>query len=308
LPVFSSILVPLDGGDIAAGVLPTALALARATHTSLCLLTVVEENDTARRAAAEANLSFIAAGLRAEGVTVEVVVRAGTAATEIIGGAAAAGADLIAMATRGRGGLTRALLGSVAERVVKDSPTPVLLLRPGGHPVAKVGTLLVPVDGTPGSAHGLATAVALARLTKARLALVQVVEPIHVYPMTRQFGREVTYGPVWWDKVGLEAADQHLAALVECVRREGIEAEGQAVLGAPVAEFIDKAADRVRADLIVMSTRVYTGPARALLGSVADAVVRGQPRPVLLVQRAGPSPQDSHRAAVDEPAVGARGS
>src|SRR5262249_8461250 len=277
LTVFSTILVPLDGGDIAAGVLPAALTLARATHTSLCLLTVVEEDAAARRAAAEANLSFIAAGLRAEGVPAEVVVRAGAAAAEIISGAAAAGADLIAMATHGRSGLARAFLGSVAERVVKDSPVPVLLMRPGGPSVARLGTLLVPVDGTPGSAHALATAVALARLTKARLVLVQVVVPMPAYPMTRQFGSEGTYDSVGWDKAGLEAADQHLAALVERVRTEEIEAEGQAVLGSPVVDFIDKAADEAKADLIVMSTHAHTGPARALLGSVADAVVRSQP-------------------------------
>src|SRR5262249_19738766 len=124
LTMLSKILVPLDGGDIAAGVLPAALALARATHASLCLLTVVDEDAAAQRASAEANLSFIAAGLRAEGVPAEVVVRAGSAATEITGGAAAAGADLIAMATHGRSGPARASLGSVAQHVVKESPVP----------------------------------------------------------------------------------------------------------------------------------------------------------------------------------------
>jgi nucleotide-binding universal stress UspA family protein len=50
-------------------------------------------------------------------------------------------------------------------------------------------------------------------------------------------------------------------------------------------ETIEAAADEADADLIVMSTHAYTGPARALLGSTADALVRTAKRPVLLVRR-----------------------
>jgi hypothetical protein len=52
-----------------------------------------------------------------------------------------------------------------------------------------------------------------------------------------------------------------------------------------VADAIMRSADEVGADLIVMSTHALTGPARALLGSVADMVVRNARRPVLLPRR-----------------------
>jgi nucleotide-binding universal stress UspA family protein len=78
--------------------------------------------------AARAHLGHIAAGLAAEGVPADPAVRAGDPAHEIVAEAADRGADLIAMATHGRSGLTRAFLGSVAERVVATSPVPVLLV------------------------------------------------------------------------------------------------------------------------------------------------------------------------------------
>jgi nucleotide-binding universal stress UspA family protein len=58
------------------------------------------------------------------------LVRAGSPATTIVSQAQKLGADLIAMATHGRSGLTRMLLGSVAEKVVRTAPCPVLTVRP----------------------------------------------------------------------------------------------------------------------------------------------------------------------------------
>jgi nucleotide-binding universal stress UspA family protein len=74
-----------------------------------------------------------------------------------------------------------AVLGSVAERVVAASPVPVLLLRPGGRAMTALRTILVPVDGSPGGALALASAIALAEAANARLVLVQVVVPVLAY-------------------------------------------------------------------------------------------------------------------------------
>ncbi|WP_410964928.1 universal stress protein, partial [Salmonella sp. SAL04286] len=84
-------------------------------------------------------------------------------------------ADLVIMRTHGRAGLERVALGSVTERVLKGSQVPLLLLRAGGRRVSAIRKLLVPVDGSPGGAVGLATAVGLARATGAQLHLVRGV-------------------------------------------------------------------------------------------------------------------------------------
>jgi nucleotide-binding universal stress UspA family protein len=231
---------------------------------------------------------------------VDTGVRTGAPATEIVAAATAASADLIAMATHGRAGLSRMFLGSVAERVLASSPLPVLLLRPGGHELTEVGTILVPVDGSPGGALALASAVALAGSLGARIVLLQVVVPILAYQTmyANGYGRGLYFDPAWDDEA-LEAAKRYTAGLAQRLRSTGARAEGLAVLGgvlAPstaVVEAIVAEADRVDADLIVMSTHAHTGVARLLLGSTADALVRTSHRPVLLVHRGGTEEEEA---------------
>jgi nucleotide-binding universal stress UspA family protein len=70
---------------------------------------------------------------RAAGVTADVRTAIGATHTEICAAADAVGADLIVIGTHGRGGLSHALLGSVAEKVVRKAPCPVLTVRPHMH-------------------------------------------------------------------------------------------------------------------------------------------------------------------------------
>jgi nucleotide-binding universal stress UspA family protein len=157
---FKRVLAPLDGSTQSAVALPLARTLATATGAEIVLLRVVPEQmlgpDPVARAEAEHALARIAAELGAAGVRVTTTVQAGAnAADEIVTAVRRQDADLVVMATHGRAGLSRAVLGSVAERVVAESPVPVALLRPGGHRVSRISTLLVPVDGSPGGSLAL---------------------------------------------------------------------------------------------------------------------------------------------------------
>jgi nucleotide-binding universal stress UspA family protein len=76
------------------------------------------------------SLAARAAALAAEGVTARAVVKAGVPWKEIVHLAAEEHADMIVMGTQGRTGLEHLLLGSVAERVVRTAPCPVLTVRP----------------------------------------------------------------------------------------------------------------------------------------------------------------------------------
>jgi nucleotide-binding universal stress UspA family protein len=78
--------------------------------------------------AADAGLAYVAARARRPGLEVAGLLRQGTAWSEINASAKETRADLIVMGTHGRQGLTRALLGSVAEKVVRTAPCPVLTL------------------------------------------------------------------------------------------------------------------------------------------------------------------------------------
>jgi nucleotide-binding universal stress UspA family protein len=147
------ILIPLDGSANAQAVLPYALALGRATQAEYTLLRVIESVMIARhlppdpairdlddrlidelRLDAQIALEQVAEELAALGLVAQAkVVIAPQAALAIMEEADQGGIDLIAMATHGRRGLARMVVGSVADKVLRGSSLPVLLYRPLAH-------------------------------------------------------------------------------------------------------------------------------------------------------------------------------
>jgi nucleotide-binding universal stress UspA family protein len=137
--MYQRILVALDGSELAEAVLPQAEGLARATGAALLLVRAVNVPATVVAATAgDAGMvspelldEAIAQRLQARGLQVSWEVVEGEPSEALIDAARRHHCDLIAIATHGRTGLPRAVLGSVADRVVRESHLPVLLVRPG---------------------------------------------------------------------------------------------------------------------------------------------------------------------------------
>ena len=139
------ILVPLDGSQMAEQVLPTATTVAQALDAELILFQVpivhvygwmtgewflpVQGVLAMAEQDAEAYLSDVAGRLKGQAVRVTTATGIGSVAECIIQYAEANHIDLIAMCTHGRTGLARWTLGSVADRVLRASSTPILLVR-----------------------------------------------------------------------------------------------------------------------------------------------------------------------------------
>lgn len=157
---FRNVLVPLDGSPASEQVVPAARAVA-AEGARLHLVRVVapafdvagpyalgavqldEATTVARRTRAEEDLEAAAARLREEDLDVEsAVLTDPVPADAILGYAEDRGIDLIAMSTRGLGGWSRLVLGSTADKVVRGTVCPVLVLRPEGveHESAEVAS------------------------------------------------------------------------------------------------------------------------------------------------------------------------
>jgi nucleotide-binding universal stress UspA family protein len=159
-PKFGRMLIPLDGSQLAEQILEPGMALATAMKAEITLLRVVQqltpasydpdssrvsglrstslkhlqEIDRQEWSRAEEYLDQLAARLRAGSLSVQTrVVSHIRPATAILDDASSNGADLIALATHGRGGLKRWLVGSVADKVVRGATTPVLVYRPVGE-------------------------------------------------------------------------------------------------------------------------------------------------------------------------------
>jgi len=137
---FLNILVPLDGSPLSEMALQEAKEIARAFEAVLVLFLVLSaplhlaglpagELNPADRMTVEAYLQRKQEALHKDGLMVEVVIRTGDAAMEILNYATERGIDLIAMTTHGWTGLKRWFLGSVAEKVLRASSIPVLLSR-----------------------------------------------------------------------------------------------------------------------------------------------------------------------------------
>ncbi|HEY0736100.1 MAG TPA: universal stress protein [Herpetosiphonaceae bacterium] len=125
------ILIPLDGSELAERILDPACQLGDMLDVDYWLLSVVEPSDSdATQRAAHAYLDKMASELREQGYTVHTEVTVGNPARTILDVAQQREIGLMALATHGRGGLSRLLLGSVADKVVRGAEIPVLLVHP----------------------------------------------------------------------------------------------------------------------------------------------------------------------------------
>ena len=220
---------------------------------------------------------------------VEVVRRDISPAPAILNYAADADVDLIAMGTRGRRGVSRLLLGSVAEEVVRRADRPVLTVRgqtEDDRPVS-VGALrriLVPVDFSDYSREALRTARDWAALYDASIDLLHVVED-DLHPAFYVGGVKSVYDavPDLDDKVRAK-----LQQFADEVDDGDADVRTHVRIGA-AASGITTFVDEHDVDLVALSTHGRTGLEEFFLGSVAEKVVRHVPCPTLTVKAFGRS-------------------
>lgn len=174
------------------------------------------------------------------------------------------GAGSIVMGTHGRTGLSRLVLGSVTEQVVRRSPIPVFTVRRdvGGWGADGLRRVLVAADLSPTMEPALRWGGLMAAATGAELEAVHVVKsPAGAAPSGKRQRILRAYRE-------LDAPDVALTVEV--------------VIGHP-ADRICQTARQDGADLVVTATHGRSGPARLVLGSVTEAVVRHARCPVLTV-------------------------
>lgn len=302
-----TVLVPVDGSDKDQRVVPAAAAFADLADADLHVIRVldVEREHLTPRArtmgAADAvaemhrevqqSVAAVADRLAAQsGRSVTTVVAEGPDVADVLVGAATGrDADLVVMATRAAGAVGRVLRGSVADRVMRESPQPVVLVPPragddGDEPL-RLGRVLVPIDGSERSSAVLDRLLGLKRAHELEIVLLEVVtsgvllqwepDPLEL----RAYGLPPDFA------AARASAEHRLNDLADRLRTEGAKE-----VGVRVVEDIDPAGAITRvareegADFIAMSTRGAGGLERLVLGSVAEAVVRDSHVPVLLVK------------------------
>lgn len=203
-------------------------------------------------------------------------------------------ADLIVLATRGHTGLPRVFLGSTAERIVQFAPCPVLVTRqrnrPGQTSAAEIPAkfefnprkILIPVDFSQCSLEGLKYAALFAKAFEARLRLIHVLFPPNPVVVDR-ISASLSGG---LDETRRRNAQMEMEALMGLDFLHGAQCETEVCSGYAIQE-ICAAIDRADIDLVITSTHGQTGVKHALLGSIAEHVVRYADCPVLVVPADG---------------------
>jgi nucleotide-binding universal stress UspA family protein len=206
----------------------------------------------------------------------EVLLDEGTPYSTIVARAEQANAELIVVGDRGASGLSRIVLGSVAERVVRHAHTTVLIARA----TAQTGRVLVATDLSDPSLPAIAAGAREASREGVHVTLLHCVEPINIVTMPE-------FRLAWSAAVLPSAIDevQRIATqkLGEAAERFSVAGERRVAVGSPAAEIVT-AAEQLGAELIVVATHGRTGLKRMLLGSVAESVVRHAGCSVLVVR------------------------
>lgn len=293
--MYRKILVPLDGSRFAEAALALALELSRRAEAPVHLVTVAEQPPEFTGEEADASTEwaeeYLAEARKATasraGGTVTTAVRAGPVVDRLRDEAEESGCDVVVMATHGRGVLSRAWLGSVADAFVRRSSHPVLMVRPEeadarrrgweGKETPAPARILVPLDGSAPSEQALEHAMELADLFGAGLDLIRVVD--------KPLGESRPYLPHVDVRSGEEArrlALEYLEERAGQLRRRGLSVNTRVAVASQPGHAIAEAVESGGADMVAMSTRGQTGMKRTLLGSTADKVVRGTSVPVLL--------------------------
>ena len=299
--MYTRMLVPLDGSKLAENVLPYARSLAGALHLRIDLLGVVESLDFARtthaghvrdfdplvEAAMQEGKRYLESIAGSFGDTeVSYAVEHGVADKTIIENAGGDKETLIAMATRGRSGIHRWLMGSVAEKVLRGATNSLLLVRgeEGGKTdgAASLKSVVVPLDGSRLAETVLPHAIELAKKLGLEIVLARAYQP----PLSAYAGADAPYIPNRDALLTLvkEEAGAYLDAKVNELKANGIEKVSSiSMFGSGADEIIDLGRNTPD-NLIAMCTHRRSGVNRWVLGSVTEKVVRHSGDPVLVVR------------------------
>ena len=294
------IVIPLDGSPFSEQALPLATRIAERQRAELELVHAYEtivpyltqgappfdpaldmELLEDRRAYIESVATWLQASTSAKvsATVVSGVEVVGTLAEHL----AERGADLVVMATHGRGGLSRVWVGSVATDLVRQSDTQVLLVRPSEAGSREIKAwpfrhALVPLDGTVADDEAIDDAIAVAGDAGVEFLLLHVVVPVVNIAEPAE--------TALLTETALESAmTQYLDEVANRIRARGFPVTTRVVADPSPAHAILEVANERGVDFIAMETHARKGLTRLLLGSVTDKVIRASRVPVLVHRR-----------------------
>lgn len=304
---YQRILVPLDGSEHAEKVLVYAKELAGRLDLDVSLLYVCSKEEyqvlpmhrsyverladlvTTQSAAVRASIGNQPKG---KGGQAAGRVAVGYPAEEILRFADENKTDLILMTTHGRSGVKRWILGSVADKVLRASKLPILLVRSGVSDEVTYDkwpkrTIVVPLDGSKVAESVLPHVEVLAKqkgLDSLEVVLLQVSEPPVI-----QSDYPASMPSTWEEHVKEETArrkrgaEQYLSGVEKRLKDAGLKVRSEALVGNPAQELIGYCS-KDHFNMIVMATHGRSGISRWAYGSVAEKILLGTASPTVVIR------------------------
>ena len=292
---------PVDGSDHAAEIVHHAAELAQWTEATLEVLfvadttrdsvTVVEANVVdALEQEGETIVADVASTLETLGVDYSTDVVQGNPASTIVEYAERYDYDLIVLPTHGRTGLSRYLLGSVTEKVVRLSDVPVLTarMRSDEQLTFPYESVLIPTDGSASARAATTHGLSLAATLDATVHVLSVVDDTSLGIDVRSVLSEA--------ELERPATDAVEAVVAEADEYELADVQTHVEHGSP-ADGIRERIETNDIHAVVMGTSGRRGADRILLGSVAEKTVRSAPVPVITVGESAQSDDGGTRGS-----------
>jgi nucleotide-binding universal stress UspA family protein len=268
--MFKKILVPLDGSQLSQRALEPAIAMSKQVGAELLLVrtpvvetlsfAVSEHKHAEARNDALVYLETIRKSNEQPDLHIQSQIIEGDVAGAIVDTALSEQVDLIVMSTHGYSGLTRWVLGSVTEKVLRSAPCPVLAVRAARHPQK----VLITLDGSPLSDRAIEPGLAVAQSLNAAVTLLRVVPRVSIDGRLDEHERGLSRR---MQEDLIEEAKDYLRA------RSDMSVKCEVRIGSP-AEVILEHIETYGTDLTVMATHGRTGLKRWVYGSVTAKVLR----------------------------------
>ncbi|HEY5268800.1 MAG TPA: universal stress protein [Anaerolineales bacterium] len=302
--MFNTILVPLDGSQLAECVLPHIVAIARSFDAEITLLRMLEKNQASASAQlfdllnwqinktkAAAYLEKTKARFQELGLRARTIVLEGLVAEGITEYAQNQGMKLIILSSHGHSGLTQWGISSITQKIILSAPTSVLIVRAHQQDI-QAGELsetlvyqriLVPLDGSQRSENVLPIITQLARFHKSQMHLVQVVQ-------TPEMARQMPPAPEDIDLSNRvvarnrEEAGHYLEQVKSRSYLEGIAVQTHLITSDNAAVALHQLGEQEHIELVTLSAHGYSGNHQWPYGSMVNNFIMYGKVPLLIVQ------------------------
>ncbi len=296
--MFKRILVPLDGSKLAEAAIPVAASLAKTLNAPVTLLHIIEQDapqevhkDHHITQADEASAYLEKLAKHAFPADAKVDWHVHTAAVKDVSASIVEHAmtefqpDLIVMCTHGHSGVRELLFGSIAQKVVAQGITPLLLIKPGidTSSTFKLDRILVPLDSGPVHDDSLPVTRELANAYRSEIYLLTVIPTFST--VAGETAAASSLLPATTSAlldIDVENAEADLQAHLDELKQAGFQVTAEIARGDPTTEIVNLS-EKLNADLVVLTTHRKAGAAAFWARSVAPNVTRRARVPILLI-------------------------